>query len=85
MPTLSNPFFSGGMAGLSRSEGKHTAAEGILHEKRGSLVHLVCGKERKSPRNPFREMKLIRSSRLSQVQARSLDYRKKIVKVVAEN
>jgi len=42
--------------------------------------------ERESPRNIFREMKVIRSRKLSQIQARDLGYRKgKKVKEVAEN
>lgn len=86
MPTLSNLFLSGGMAGgLPRSEGKYKAAEGMVSWKEKVLVSFSVW-ERESPRNIFREMKVIRSRKLSQIQARDLGYRKgKKVKEVAEN
>lgn len=77
--TLSNTLLSGRMAGgYPRGEGMDSTLEGILsQEERGSLIHIVWGQERKSIRNPFREMKLVRSSRLSQIQAKDVGYREK--------
>ena len=65
---------------------KYKAAEGMVSWKEKVLVSFSVW-ERESPRNIFREMKVIRSRRLSQIQARDLGYRKekKKVKEVAEN
>ena len=76
--------------GLPRIEGKYKAAEGMVSWKEKVFGSFSVW-ERESPRNLFREMKMIRSSRLSHIQARDLGYREKKkkkerqVKEVAEN
>lgn len=53
--TLSNTLLSGRMAGgYPRGEGMDSTLEGILsQEERGSLIHIVWGKERKKYQKPL--------------------------------